>query len=125
MSDNLLFERLNRSGLDYIAHSVIGQERAVVNFVGQFNHRPVVWHATIVALPDTIPVPPSGESVKQAMTGSSQYIDISDQQADIVAVEIGLLVPFVDEPTILKVIKMIRLYKNLRPGRHEFLGTRK
>lgn len=75
-----------------------------VCFKGPFQGREIVWFAHIRA----------------RGAGNRSYIrisDIGDSQAEI---EIGLPVARIDTPTIKKTIVMIRQYKHLRPGRHDF-----
>lgn len=49
-----------------------------------------------------------------------QFIEISTEQKQSVPLTIGLDLPTINEPTILKTIIMIRNYKRLILGRHEF-----
>jgi hypothetical protein len=99
--------------VEYLAHSPVGESRAVVEFTGSFEGHPVLWQATIVAL--------------NAASSSpvDQYITVDLELDAAPRVEIGLPVAIVSEPTILKAITMLRHYKNLRRGRHEFQGIRK
>lgn len=116
MLNNLLFKRLTNSCVDYIAHSLVGAEKVIIEFAGTFEGKSVVWHATIVALNT------------QPSQNLAQYIEVSEAEHDNntgLSMEIGLFVQRIDEPTITKVIKMIRQYKNLHRGRHEFSGTNK
>ena len=113
---NILFERLTRSTVEYVANSALGGPYAEVEFIGYFEGQPVLWNATIIALKG------------QPAHSGTQYIEVDkvtgSEQAHI-KVEIGLLVSEIDEPTVIKVIKMIRQFKNLSRGRHEFLGANK
>ena len=116
-----LFKRLTESSVEFVADTVLGEDSAVVEFVGDFEGRPVIWRATIIALKATISAAQHGQP-------TVQYIDVSADQRPkdkLTTVEVGLFVSQVDEPTVLKVIKMIRQYRNLRRGRHEFAGTKK
>jgi hypothetical protein len=117
MSENSLLERLLSRPIEYIAHSPIGEIEAFIEFAGDFERHPVIWNARIVALNQTTDQP------------FSQYIDISSCENNTnnteLNIEIGLAVNEITEPTILKTIMMIRQYKQLRSGRHEFLGANK
>jgi len=106
-----LYQRLSSSFIDYIAHSVVGECQVEVEFTGQFAQRNVVWFATIRCL--------------SADKDRKQYIDVQLEEAENPRVEIGLPMKTIDEPAILKSILMIRHYKNLREGRHEFSGSEK
>jgi len=116
MPTNLLFKRLNDSSVDYVAHNMVGTNKVIVEFTGEFGGKSIIWHATIVALDS------------QPSQNHAQYIEVAEAEYDnntVLALEIGLFVPQIDEPTVIKVIKMIRQYKKLQRGRHEFSGTHK
>ncbi|WP_455202770.1 hypothetical protein, partial [Kaarinaea lacus] len=97
--------------IDYIAHSVVGESQVEVEFTGRFAQRNVVWFAIIRCL--------------SADRDRKQYIDVKLEGTARPRVEIGLPLNTIDEPAILKSILMIRYYKNLREGRHEFSGREK
>jgi len=110
-SHQILYQQLSSSCIDYMAHSVVGEGQVDVEFVGQFARHDVVWFATIRCL--------------SADTDRKQYIDVQLEETKNPRVEIGLPLETIDEPAILKSILMIRHYKNLREGRHEFSGGEK
>ena len=110
-----ILHRLTHSGVDYIAHSSIGGTTVSITFVGQFHNAPIIWQATLQALNSG-----AGES------GDNQYILIHPPRNDCECdIEIGLQVKAISEPVIIKAITMVRQYKNLNQGRHEFLGANK
>lgn len=111
ISQQNLYQRLSSSFIDYIAHSVVGESQVEVEFTGKFAQHNVLWFATIRCL--------------SADKDRKQYIDVQLKSADCPRVEIGLPLNMIDEPAILKAILMIRHYKNLREGRHEFSGREK
>lgn len=117
MCSKILFERLKQGSIDYVANSIIGETRAEVEFIGDFEGQSVLWSATIVALKD------------KSAVAKSQYIEVGEAKNNseplCFRLEIGLQVSLINEPTIIKVIKMVRQFKNLQRGRHEFLGTNK
>ena len=110
---HILYERLTNSCVEYIAHSPIGESRAIVEFAGQFEGRPVLWQAMIIALET------------EASNIANQYISVNAENDEAPQVEIGLPLSLIDEPTVLKAITMIRQYKNLHRGRYEFQGIQK
>ena len=117
---NPLYNQLTASCVQYLAHSPIGESRVIVEFTGNFEAHPVLWQATLVAL--------NVEAVTWDLERSrpgKQYISVSVEDADSPQVEIGLSVDVINEPTVLKAITMLRQYRNLRRGRHEFLGIQK
>lgn len=97
-------------GIDYVAHDTVGGSRVRVEFAGHFEGRAVIWQATIIAM-DRLTARP--------------YIEIRTARDEAPNVEIGLPLDAVDEPAILKTIIMIRHYKNLRRGRHNYRGIAK
>lgn len=76
----------------------------IIRFHGPFQGRTIRWLARIQA---------QGR-------GQRSYISIGNINADDAEIEVGLPVVSIDTPTIKKTIVMIRQYKRLRPGRHEF-----
>jgi len=82
-----------------------GGETLRVRFEGPFDGRQVRWDATLISLPPG----------KQR-----NYIEIGDETTDGLSLTVGLNVPAIDLPTLRKTIMMIRQYKRLRRGRHEY-----
>ena len=80
---------------------------AIVEFNGWFQQVPVVWRAEIHSL------------FKQSPPVSS-YIEIFPITNDRQPVVIGLPLQSIDHAVIIKTIKMMRGYKRLALGRHEF-----
>jgi len=76
----------------------------VIRFAGHMQGRAVIWQARICAL---------GE-------GRRSYIDVRNINNGTGEIEIGLPVEVIDTPTLNKTIVMIRQYKNLHLGRHDF-----
>lgn len=101
------------SCVEYIAYSTVGQREVNVAFAGRFESLPVVWNAIIRCLP------------ADANELQQQFIDINAQDPIRPEITIGLPLATINEPDILKTIMMVRQYRNLRRGRHEFLGRRK
>ena len=116
MAQSFQFTQLTRSCIDYIAESPVGESSVTIIFAGGFASDPVLWRAEIIAL-----------NALSTNPQSNQYIEINEKRRDgaTIPIEIGLLVSIIDEPTVIKVIKMIRQYKNLHAGRHEFSGANK
>lgn len=108
-----LYQALVSSCVEYIAYSAVGETEVSVAFVGQFESRPVVWFARICCLPDD-----NGESKRQFIE-----VEVSDPARPNIS--IGLPLTIINESDILKTIMMVRQYKQLRRGRHEFLGRQK
>ena len=89
---------------------------AQVRFLGRFDKRPVLWDATIMTLGHYHAKHGSQEIANR----ERQFIEIDDTAGDIRRIRIGLQLDHIDEPVILKTIIMVRNYKRLHTGRHEF-----
>lgn len=85
-----------------------GTVRVRLRFDGRFQGRSVRWDATLETL--------------QASAQPRNYIEIGEEGPAGRRLHVGLDVPLIDLPTVRKTVVMIRNYKRLQPGRHEF-GT--
>lgn len=83
-----------------------GRRRARIRFAGRFEGEPVVWDALILALDPADDAP--------------QYIEIGEAGPLGRRLTVGLKVPRLDAAALLKTTIMVRNYKRLRRGRHEF-----
>jgi len=90
-----------------------GQVR--IRFAGRFGGRDVTWDATVIAL----------DAYPRRHRHSPQYLDIGPAHGARVPITIGLHVAILDTPTLTKTVVMIRNYKRLREGRHEFVVPRR
>ncbi len=79
-----------------------------IRFRGPFEGREVVWDARLYALRVPHPVAPR------------PFFNIFPRRKNGVPIRIGLDVERLDTPTLRKAIIMVRQYKRLRRGRHEF-----
>lgn len=84
-----------------------GGASARLRFIGRFQAEEVVWDAELIALAAT-------------EGGAAQFLDIGAPTARGIPIRIGLGVACIDRPTVIKTIIMVRNYKRLRQGRHEF-----
>ncbi|WP_297528170.1 hypothetical protein [Thiohalobacter sp.] len=98
-------------GREFLIDDWPGPGEARIRFLGRFQGQPVVWKARLCAL--------------AADDAGPQYLDIGPAEADGVPLEIGLAIPVIDEAAMRKTVIMVRNYRRLRPGRHEFAGPRK
>jgi hypothetical protein len=107
---------LEKHHADFIFALPAQDECAHVRFIGTFNDKPVIWDATIMTLAyyNTLAANAGRE------TSGSQFIDIGQASGDTRTIEIGLELDRIDEQAVLKTIIMIRKYKRLHTGRHEF-----
>ena len=89
-------------------------------FRGSLEGKEVVWDAHLYTLAYYVK-----EVVRPSRPGSSvrQFIHVGDVGKTGRKIEIGLNLPGVDEAAIHKTIIMIRQYKRLSYGRHEYGET--
>jgi hypothetical protein len=88
---------------------------AEFRFIGPFGGHSVIWNARLSVLPPS----PEGAAPPR------QFIEVTPRDSLNYDLNIGLAVSRIDTAAILKTIVMIRQYKRLRPGRHEFGGHRR
>lgn len=99
------------SGKDYLVIAKdAGQRQVQIRFLGTLQGREVIWNARLLAL--------CGES--RVSAHPRQFIEVSPRDALDYDLTIGLAVPEIDRATILKAMIMIRKYKRLHVGYHEF-----
>jgi len=84
-----------------------------LRFSGPFEGRSVTWDATFTTLT-------SWQAQHSPGRPTRNFIDIGEESADGIALTVGLNVPCIDIPTIRKAMMMVRQYKRLARGRHEF-----
>jgi len=95
-------------GFRYLLLEPIHPDRARFIFTGPYEGEEIRWNTLLQRLDDRT-------------THSS--IEIGDDHGEGRRLTVTLAIPEVDEPAILRTVVMIRQYKRLRPGRHEFGGT--
>ena len=83
-------------------------------FPGKFAGQDIIWDAELVTLACY-----SGQSGQNKL---QQFIDVGEVNDNGRKIIIALNLPCIDEPAILKTIIMIRQYKRLTFGRHEYGG---
>lgn len=105
--DPSLFDQfLADTGQDYILGGSLPDQRAHVRFTGPFHGQLVVWDCEFVTL---------------ASAGAERnFIEIAEAGPHGVPLGVGLDIRCIDRPAIEKMIIMIRNYKNLHYGRHEY-----
>ena len=113
-----LEQELQRREADYIVDQVESEQACHIRFIGNFEHSGVVWHAHIQTLQQVASKLRSQTSETTAIR-LRQFIEIQQQQ-DHYSVEVGLNLDKIDKAAILRTIIMIRQYKRLHAGRHEF-----
>lgn len=84
-----------------------------LRFRGPFEGHTVTWIATLHALAATA-------AEGRGPASGSSFIEVGDERAGGIPITVGLPVAAIDLPTIRKAIIMIRRYRRLRRGRHEY-----
>lgn len=108
----LFLQQLAEQKSDYICTSALPDTQVSLRFSGNFQKRPVIWDANITTIQryyqnsdrDTRP----------------QFMEIQESSDSIYRLTVGLNLPIIDTPAIRKTIIMIRNYKLLKIGRHEW-----
>jgi hypothetical protein len=83
---------------------------------GRFQNQEIVWDTTLVTLGHFHAQQP--QSIQA--TVRSAFLEIGDETEYGRTIRVALDIQRIDEPAILRTIIMVRNYKRLRPGRHEF-----
>lgn len=99
--------RADLGGADYRVDTDLSGTRARLRFIGRFQGEDVVWDAELIALAADDPT-------------AAQFLDVGAPTVRGIPIRIGLSVPCIDRSTVMKAIIMVRNYKLLHPGRHEF-----
>jgi hypothetical protein len=108
---------LDRSGLSRLVVEQT-ETRAVLAFTGPFEGHEVVWRCEFVTLDAELQR--LAQKNSPLPKGLCNFIEIGDPQSEGVPLRVGLALTRVDSAAIDKMILMIRLYKNLKRGRHEY-----
>ena len=108
---HLLREQLATAGEDFIIDTQSSDQCWHVRFEGRFEEHPVVWHAQIETLAHYVQC--------SGLQRVRQFIDIQ-LEAGFHRVQIGLNLPHIDNAAVMRTIIMIRKYKRLHAGRHEY-----
>ena len=107
---------LEHSGRDYIHVEPPQSGCAHIRFTGPFEGRTTLWDATVMTL---------AHYRERAGAGSAhrilrQFIEVGPERQQLRTILIGLNVAQIDTPVLLKTIIMVRKYKRLGRGRHEY-----
>jgi hypothetical protein len=101
----LVADYLARSGQPFLLLSALPARRVRLRFTGPFAGAQVVWNCEFIALQrDDQPC----------------FIEVGEPTVQGVPLAVGLPLPSIDQAAVLKMMVMIRNYKRLQRGRHEF-----
>ncbi len=107
---------LAHSGQDFIYSNTPSNDCARIRFLGTFKSAEVIWDATVMTL--TCYNARQAQENKPAV--QRQFIDIARTGDIRRRIVIGLGLKNIDMPALMKTIIMVRQYKRLHTGRHEF-----
>lgn len=117
--DTELFGRyLNDCSRDYVLVNQPDNQRVHVRFLGHFQGQPVVWDCDFVTL--AAECADRVRSLADAAPPLRNFIDIGQPTPQGRRLRVGLSLPAIDHPAIEKMLIMIRNYKRLCLGRHEY-----
>jgi len=108
---------LEKSGLSCLLIEQ-AEGRAELRFTGPFEGRNVVWRCEFITL--TAELHRLAQEVAPAPESLRNFIEIGEPSSDGVPIRVGLALSCIDAAAIDKMMLMIRRYKNLRRGRHEY-----
>jgi len=96
----------------FLLHTILPSDKVYIEFEGVLDNEPVVWHACIRTMQEyashhTTPADPM------------QFINIEVLNG-VHKLEVGLNISQIDQSAVERTIIMVRKYKRLRLGRHEY-----
>lgn len=105
-----LRQQLAQLGRDFLCETTLPAPVVKLRLIGPFQGNEVVWELTLTTLAE----------MRRHQPVPCPFIDIAPGNAGVHAVSVGLELPQIDYPAILKSLVMLRKYKRLAIGRHEF-----
>ena len=102
---------LQEQDLEWLLIEQPDDQHAHLKFTGPFQGQLVVWDCRFATL--------------NAWQAQRNFIEIGPPQASGVPLNVGLSIARIDTPAMEKMIIMIRNYKNLGSGRHEYGESRR
>lgn len=103
-------------GIEFKLLAAPTAQQARFAFIGRFQDRDVTWDTTLLTLAHYHHEQASIAQVVERFP----FLEIGAETAAGRALRVALDIEQIDEPAILRTIIMIRQYKRLREGRHEF-----
>ncbi len=117
-----------RTALEYRCCGDCDDDRAVICFDGHFGGKPVHWRAEVQTLARAYrEAVAEGRLPPGTVLTLQQFIDIPEAPVDggPIPIRIALDLPQIDHAALLKTVVMVRQYKRLRRGRHDFGPARR
>ena len=113
-------KNLHDNRRDYLQVEPLAAGQAHIRFTGVFQGKEVIWDAVIITLADHYRERYSAEYQHGGDFSLPQFIEVGAVVDGMRKLKVGLNVPCIDEATLRKTIIMIRNYKRLHPGLHEY-----
>lgn len=107
---------LRRSGSDFFLYPQPEADQARLRFLGTFDGSPVVWDCHFVTLRHEYRHHPGADRPPRLRC----FIEVGAAGERGVPLRVGLNLERIDTPALRKMIIMIRHYRRLHAGRHEF-----
>lgn len=114
-----LKHELAKRGGNYIALSTVPALKVHIQFLGKLYEEEVLWDANVQTLASYLTENPPAKSAKKPPQVRS-FMQVEAAHEGVSQLTVILAVPLIDEPTLQKTIIMIRCYKRLKVGYHEF-----
>jgi len=109
---NDLHDKLTEQQTNYLLKGELPSVKTYLQFEGIFNNQIVVWNACVCTMEEHA----RGHEV---LDDPKQFIDIQ-VKGDMHLLRVGLNVSLIDHAMLERTIIMIRKYKRLHQGRHEY-----
>ncbi len=103
----------------YEALEPLGGQTTLVRFTGPLQGRDIVWNVRLITLAHHYQT----VSCSERLQGVRQFIAVGPSANGVGSATIALNLSRIDEPAVLKTIIMVRQWKQLGPGRHEYGET--
>ena len=112
---------LQASHVEYFTDEPLGSGRLNIWFTGSYVDKDVLWKCRLYTLQqyheDYIA---SARIDVDQPARLRQFIEVGPNTGEYCPLTVGVNLPEIDHSTVLKTIVMIRNYKSLKQGRHEF-----
>lgn len=112
--------KLVSGGAGFKVIGKLGGQRAHVQFDGYFEGEPVTWDAWVYTLQGWYEA--SGETQAKTL---QQFIEVGDCTDGKREITVGLAVAAIDRRVVRMAMIMVRQYRLLKKGRHEFGRTQR
>ena len=107
-------------GIEFNLLAALTASHAHFSFVGVFQNEEITWDATLLTLERYHAEQPHSSQAVQRSPFLEVGLEVGAQTISGRTLRVVIDVAQIDEPTILRSIIMIRQYKRLHIGRHEF-----